>query len=194
MRELRPSTRNVLKVYDSALDGARAEGEQWYALARGQAWEMCPDNPRAAAGVIAALSPQTSWEQNLVNAWRLYEGGDPRGLGANLLKALRCYAGEEPLDVLGGPKVRAFFRCIAEPETDAVCVDRHAWDVAVGMRQSTVERVGLTPRRYEEAAVAYRRAARLRDVPPHVVQAVTWVEWRARYGGQKTAWRRGRAA
>jgi hypothetical protein len=97
-------------------------------------------------------------------------------------------AGAHPLDVLQGPKVREFFRAIML-EPDAVCIDRHAVDIARGRRgansdPSILGRVGA----YEKAQKAYRDAASILSralgapILPAQVQAVTWVQWRMEHG------------
>lgn len=111
------------------------------------------------------------------------------GFKANKAKALRILKGEEPLDVLSGAKVRAFFACIMG-EGNEVCVDRHAWAIAAGPEAAGLS---LTDKRYRETAEAYRSAAgalRLAfpslasDLTPAGVQALTWVWWRANEGAR----------
>lgn len=155
------------------------------------------------AGAVAALSPQVSWREQvsyapaILDAWaqgltfRRFPGP---GYNANKRKAARILAGGAPLDVLGGPKVRAFYRAItsAGADPEAVCIDRHAWALACGAEKSG-PRGGapvpkLTDKRYREAAAAFTLAAeRLRAAFPDLaerltapnVQALVWEFWRA---------------
>jgi hypothetical protein len=187
---MEPRTANVLRVWRSATPEQHAQGTSWYAHAHGAAASLDPD-PKRAAGVIAALSPRNSWPRNLELAARAYSNNNASGtLGRSCQQANDILAGADPLDVLGGPKVRAFYQCIVDSGTQAVCIDRHSTDVAVGTRLSLVQREGIVlhrANRYEQFADVYRRAAKRMGVSAPVMQAVTWVTWRDLYGGTRTA-------
>jgi hypothetical protein len=94
-----------------------------------------------------------------------------------------------PLEVLGnGEKTRNFFECIVNPKHEtAVCIDRHAHDIAVGEIYGNDDRGLSAKARYALLADAYREAARRLGTNPATVQAVTWVvqvenysQWNAR--------------
>ena len=190
------------RALDRPADARRAL--EWYGAAR----IFCVGIGRphgltleAVAGAIAALSPQVSWREQtayapaILDAWAQDAPIPGPGYTANKVKAVRILDGAPPLDVLGGPKVRAFYRCILTGGADpsAVCVDRHAWAIAHGIER-TGSRGGahapeLTAKRYREAAAAYvDAAARLRDAYPALapiltparVQSLTWTHWRER--------------
>jgi hypothetical protein len=177
-----------MNVYRSATPDQVADGLAWYSVAHAEAVSLDPTNVHRAAGIIAALSPRVRWEHNLVLARAAYENGAASGtLGRSCRAANAILAGAEPADVLNGPKVLAFYQLIADPNHErAVCIDRHATDVAVGMRLDEAERSawyqlhrgGL----YEKFADCYRRAAQRLGVLPGQVQAVTWVTWRDQVG------------
>lgn len=193
--EPRTAAARVELVARRALDdAARArDGLDWYENARrfcagiGRPYGLSVES---TAGALAALSPQVSWDVQtawapaILDAWKQ---GAPilpgPGYGRNRAKAARILDGAPPLDVLGGPKVRAFYRSIVSAgATDAVCIDRHAWAIAGGGPA-----LKLTDKRYREAARAYvDAAAALRAAFPELapsltaarVQALTWVWWR----------------
>lgn len=179
-----PSAANIIRVFDLATDAQRADGRTWYAQAHDLTRELDPDDPRRAAGVVAALSPRVNWSHNVTLARRAYANGAASGcLGNSCRAANRILAGEDPLDVLAAPKVRAFFTLIADPtDPDSVCIDRHATDVALGARLDDDTRSKLYPldRRgwYGRFATAYRVAAHLIGATPATVQATTWLAWR----------------
>lgn len=118
--------RNLRACYLRATPEDIYTGRTWYAVANHHAKVLAEKYGlpiSATAGIIAALSPGSQWERNLTDAetfcqeWR----GGARGrklpaLGsygfANVVKAGRCAAGEDPLSVLGGLKVRAFYACL----------------------------------------------------------------------------------
>jgi hypothetical protein len=178
MATLKPSTTRILKVYRQATDDQIGRGMSWYADAHSFARALDPTDPARAAGVIAALSPLTPWDRNMVLASRAYADGFASGTMGNSLRAAdRILAGERPLDVLKGSKVRAFYKTIVDPTgTDAVAIDRHAFDIAVGRitdndTRSALSRKGV----YASFERAYVRAAAILGVAPSQVQAVTWV-------------------
>jgi len=196
-----------------ASDDDRAHGFGWYATARKLAEELAwaeatddgygiyaPDwAVKQAAGVLAALSPRTSWPRNVVKARRAYELRNLTrddfvaamrthgAMGDPARKAWRILQGEDPADVVHGHKVRSFYFTIADPtDPRAVVIDRHAIDVAYGKVQTDEERGRALGRKgaYDVVSTKYRRAARIitreLGVPwaPSQVQAVTWIYWR----------------
>jgi hypothetical protein len=175
---LKPSTAKILKVYRAATDDQIGRGTSWYADAHSLALALDPKNPRRAAGVIAALSPLMPWDRNVTSAVRAYADGFASGALPNSVKAAnRILRGEDPDEVLGGDKVRAFFATIADPAgAETVVVDRHAFDIAVGKTTDDKTR-GMLSRKgvYESFAAAYVRAARTVGIAPSQMQAITWV-------------------
>jgi len=164
-------------------------GLDWYA----DAMEFCemldPDNPRRAAGIMAALSPMKSWKANKNLARRFYQGYRDGTFKTNIVKATRIYNGEDPLDVLPkGKKTYNFYLNIAG-DASAVTLDRHAIDIACGMTMSDDERAIYFRSKSHLADIteAYRRAAKIAskefnlDIHPYQIQAITWVHWRQYY-------------
>lgn len=178
---MRPLTPRILRVYEAATDEQRAEGLAWYRHAHGFAASLDPKNPARAAAVIAALSPRCSWPRNAELAARAYSEGVATGtLGMNCRAANAILAGAEPMTVLRGWKVRSFARLIADPDdSETVCVDRHAINIALGAVLGDRDRPALQRRtEYDRFVRCYQRAGRKLGVTPATVQAVTWVAWR----------------
>lgn len=172
--------RNIISTWNLATPEQIDRGRGWYPHARELAELMSEGNVRAGAGVIAALSPQKAWEQNLKIARGAFVTGTPRGqVGDAVRKAQAIMDGTDPLDVLpDDSKTWNFFRAIIDPtDAEAVVVDRHAHDIAVGEIYGNRDRGLSTKRRYATIAHAYREAARRLDEIPSVVQAVTWTYW-----------------
>ena len=164
---------NVLRVYDQTDFEVRLLGASWYPAAHEEAHLMCPGNTSRAAGVIAALSPMRSWEHNLKMARKaLLIGRSLEHTPAHNEKANAILQGANPRDVLRGPKTRAFYELILDPEAPFVCVDRHAIYVATQGREVEVSTRAV----YEQVALAYREAALHRDIWPSEMQATTWIE------------------
>lgn len=186
---------SILAVYLSASQAELLEGYEWYTRASGIAFLISQTygiTKEQAAGVIAALSPNNRWERNTLDAEALVKvvtrGGDPRSIKVstfhkNKAKAVAILKGSDPLEVLGGLKVRAFYECIMGND-DAVCVDGHAYAIWLGQRVPTSKTPKISAKLYETIANDYRLATaqvnRITSagVVPAQVQAVTWVVWR----------------
>ena len=193
-----PSVTNILAVYNAATAEDLREGLAWYQTAhdwcRVQAGSRREYLIARNAGIVAALSPLNGWENNKRKAAEVISKrgritvvkGQPNGigLGANVAKAIAIYNGADPLDVLSGDKVRAFYRTILHPQGDIdPVIDRHAFDIAVGERTDEKRR-GILSRKgvYSEFAHAYREAAKVAGIGSAQMQAVTWIAWRNIHG------------
>lgn len=181
------TTANIVKAWRLSSEADRRAGADWYREARRIAFELADGNLEMGAGVIAALSPRLQWTTNVRAAYDTFGHGNARGgFGANKRKANAILSGAHPLDILGGKKVRAFYECIVTGgETDNVCIDMHAYNIAVNaVTDDGGARELARPGGYERIQRLYVRAAeRLsrelgRHVTPAEVQATTWVYWR----------------
>jgi hypothetical protein len=175
---------NILAFYARATASERYNGFRWYPSAYDSAVTYATRygvSVTTAAAVIAALSPQTEWGHNL--RWAdetiaAYVSGNPlprRGLGNNVIRAERALRGDTA-DIMresGTLKVRNFYGSIIG-ERGAVCVDRHAIRIALG-DSALASPPGLTDKRYNLTAEAYRDAARELGKGARHVQAVTWI-------------------
>ena len=179
---MRPTTPNILATYALASSEELDNGAQWYPRAHALACELDGGDGRVGAGVLAALSPITPWSRNAVLGRRAFALGrlDGGTLSGSVRKANAILDGADPLDVLGGLKVRNFFEAIANPlSPDAVVIDRHAFDVAVGKVCVDADRGQLGRLGdYARFARAYARAGAILGTTPATVQATTWVTWR----------------
>ena len=176
------STQNIINCYESASEIQLLAGETWYHQALALAEELADKHDISHVNVayaIAALSPQKDWITNQVAIIELCETGTTRfQSGVNIHKANRCLAGE--LSALRGPKVERFALAIINPLGDTTaCIDRHAFSIWMGTKQTDVQQKVLQRKgAYELVADAYAEAAKILDVPVHIVQATTWVVWR----------------
>jgi len=188
-----PTVENVLSIYRRSTAADMEEGMAWYRAAHDWTVAHTHGRPHLAkrnAGIVAALSPMNEWKNNKRKAAELIskrgrivfaeDGSNGIGLGANVAKAIRIYNGEDPLDVLKGDKVRAFYRTILDPYGDIdPVIDRHAFDIAVGQRtdnktRSALQRKGV----YDAFANIYREAAKQANIGSAEMQATTWVAWK----------------
>lgn len=185
---LTPTAENVLAVWKSATAAQVESGMAWYSDAHDFARRIAAGDVSRGAGVVAALSPQKEWGLNMRLAARAFADGRATGNTGNACdKANAILAGAEPLSVMGkGLKTRNFYANILNPQdAQAVTIDRHAYDVALGERAVGNKRLGLTPTRYDAFAAAYIGAADVLGVLPHQVQAVTWEAWRDEWAWKK---------
>lgn len=181
--------KNIRSVYETATPGQYQNGLDWYDRARETARMLADGDVRMGAGVLAALSPQTSWWLNVELAADAFDAGvATRHVGDACRKANKILRGADPADVLPmDRKTGHFYRCIVDPsDPEPVCVDRHAHDIAVGIPLGDWSR-GLSARgRYQLVAQAYRLAGELLGAVPSSVQAVCWVAWRESIAGVGT--------
>ena len=192
-----PTVANVLAVYNGAFEHHLRFGLAWYPHAHREALRMGGGRAQHLsrnAGIIAALSPLNHWTNNVAKAREVISKrgriavvkGQPNGigLGNNVQKAIDIYNGAEPLDVLRGDKVRAFYRTILDPTGDIdPVIDRHAFDIAVGERTDEKRRGALSRKGvYEQFAHVYREAAIIAGIGSAQMQAITWVAWREALG------------
>lgn len=194
--QLNPLNPNhIVSMWNRAAPDEREQGMRWYPDAHIVATALGHGNAHVGAGVIAAYSPQTSWPRNLFNAGRsLHTGVALGGPGSGVYatgsmrdQAQRIMDGEDYNNVLVGPKVRAFAHLIehgGDAGPSRVVVDRHALSVAAGRRMSTddLAQAPLGNHHYYQHPVdQYTHAAGMIStqsgltVPPHAVQAATWM-------------------
>ncbi len=190
--------RNLLKCWDYAESADYDAGMTWYQRGHETCRKVASDlglPTEAVCGAVAALSPGKAWEANVSEATRFLgalKKGEPLPIvGAygkgNCRKAEAIGKGAAPLDVLKGPKVRAFYANLVDPRGGEVCIDRHAKAAALGMvlgeaGWGPAKEMGITnvvrPSEYEWIATHYRHAAAKVGVLPSQFQAVCWVTWK----------------
>ena len=187
---------NILAVFFKSTDLETISGAEWYSAANQAAQIMAarysvPLN--TAVGVIAALSPNNNWTRNLIDADSIIRAYSVGGYDAahsikvstfnrNKIKALKILSGDDPMQILGGLKVRAFYDCIIGG--DSVCVDGHAYAIWQGEYIPTTKTPKITPKVYEAISADYRLAANTinsilqAEYSAAQIQAITWVAWR----------------
>jgi len=181
--DIHPNHRNIFLAYYSASQAEKDAGMAWYPQARALAETLRPDNVAMAAGVIAAMSQTTMWQDNVKRATAALMDGDVRHLTHVVTKVHRIMAGEAPLDVLSGEKVRSFYlNIMGESDSlESVTVDRHAIDIAVGRVLSNAERAKAIRGKagYSKVAQMYIDCANsLGTLTGAELQAIVWVWWR----------------
>jgi len=185
------SYRNIIKCYKTASLTSIQDGATWYREAQDIAVVIGRlggyKNHQAlfvGAGVLAALSPQVEWGDNIQWAIQLVVKGTRKHTWSNHNKALRIIQGEKPSDVLGGSKVRAFYKAIVAPGgSGEPVIDRHALAIYMGRNVTEKELNYLqSPKVMGRLQWAYKKASNEMGIHHHELQAITWLEWRANKG------------
>jgi hypothetical protein len=195
---------SILGTYFLATKEEHDKGMVWYQSARSEVDRICQTllvNPARVAGVIAALSPNNKWNRNLIDAYNLARAYVENGVydadrikvstfNTNKDKAIRILAGLDPLDVLGGLKVRAFYKLIFNPTVkDVVCIDGHSYSIWAGERIATYKTPKITPKMYDAIQRDYIDSARIvseikgQTITASQLQAITWIVQRNLYRG-----------
>jgi hypothetical protein len=179
---------NIEAAYRRVDHVLRNAARGWYAGARADCAMLAAKHGLdidRVIGAAAAISPGMKWDLVLIYVEHLIRRRKvnvPTYSKLFVQRARQCLAGKRhPLEILGGPKVTAFYALISDPTNNHdVCVDGHAYNIALGQRVNLrgEDSVRVTARGYRLVADAYRQAARKLGLLPHEVQAVTWVAHR----------------
>ncbi|MCB9823231.1 hypothetical protein H6800_03070 [Candidatus Nomurabacteria bacterium] len=181
----------ILAVFERLQDWEVQQGFEWYFRAHDKCAELVEEfsqfglDTNSMAGLVAALSPQASWSQNLVYARLLLTTDHAPTLGHSITSARQIRDGEDPVAVLhhkdkNNLKVRSFHHNIANPDTSTeVTIDRHAWNLLFDDPKATRKgRLYIKPDEYRWAAERYRQIAHGLGCMPHQIQAATWLGWK----------------
>ena len=146
---------------------------------------------RISAGVVAALSPRMPWEDNINSAAKVI-AADKAGLSPEDVSVTAFHANKnkaftianmpwnadtsEVETILKGNKTKAFYRNLQGQ--DAVTVDGHATNIALGTMNSLDKTVGLTTKHYEYIESLYTELAESLCIKSYQLQAITWLTYR----------------
>lgn len=165
---------NLVLILQSATDNDWA-ARNWYHAAHNEINGLARYHgltTEVSCGIVAALSPRMPWNVNIIEADRVIKGLGSRALGDSIVKARRIIGGESPDNVLGGRKVRSFYRNLFDPRDDYhVTVDiwaARAWYGDLNFNK------GITPKQYDIIAADYRALAAVYGIIPSEIQAVIW--------------------
>lgn len=183
---------NILKIWD--LTG-ETERYNWYGEAYLYATTLAIDiellsgttdttaNLNKAVGVLAALSPIKTWEQNIKCACQMILTGNCGHTKLFVDKAQEILnsdgSDETILNILNGRKISAFYLNIRYPEkANNITIDRHALSIGLGRWTTNEDYQGMTAKQYEFFVQCYILAAMQVGVTPLLMQSATWVKWR----------------
>lgn len=192
---MRKNQNRIQATLDLATAADHIEGLNWYPTCRDAAYLIAQEyeiKVEKVIAVISALSPRNNYKRNLVDAESIVEaylaGGKEQALeqkvctfNSNKRKSVAILEStselfEDYLDILSGPKLREFARCING--IDDCTIDGHAYSIWTGHRipLADVPRIGVKLRaeiKKDYAAVAKRKGLKTSEL-----QAITWVAYR----------------
>ena len=182
---LRGSYHNILAEYDRASNANVATGWKWYVNMRAWCEVVAKRHDIYTERVISAfavMSPTITVDQCKRAVIELLElGTTTLAWGQNVEKA-KAIIDHGLYEVVCGRKVTAFEEAIDKPWGDSPpVIDRHAVAIYMGRGVNDIERQGLQRRKvHNRVSNAYRKAARERELPVHVMQAIVWESYRER--------------
>ena len=141
--------------------------------------QFSEENMNKVCGVIAALSPVKSWDQNKKIALDFILTGKCGHFKSLQNKALMIMnsTGEcaDVLRILNGQKIKAFYHNIRYThKSNLVTIDRHAVRVAINYYFSDKDGI-VSPEQNKMLQWAYISAAEKVGVSPSLIQSATWV-------------------
>lgn len=204
--DLHPRTlqRNIWSGLISATDQEIKDGMDFYPGAYGLCKLLSSVfnvSVERVAGIYAALSPMNGWDTNVANIVDILryrkqwiDAGGPffndsmsqwpswfplpkvNTPHPNRDKALLIACGKDPLSVLSGKKVRAFYSAISNPsDLSSIPVDRHLICLALGQKLSKNElsRAASSPALYSKVEAAYTDLGR-REGLGNRIASISW--------------------
>ena len=178
---------NLMRFYDLANDSEKIEGNEWYGDANIFARELSNKYNipiHAVCGIIAALSPQQSWQLNKVIAKR-FCSGEREGLhySPQIPKAIKCLTSSE-IEIFnfmskGQIKTYQFYYNILHPNCKhGATIDRHAILACIERPKLGLHLdfdVSMTVNQYRFFESCYILTAEKLGILPHIFQAIVWV-------------------
>lgn len=179
--------RNIARVFESATDAEIEHGLTWYSNARDYCAKLASRfalDTDTVATVVSALSPNNSWESNKLDA-ELVLSAWYNGIPVHKIRSVQTYPANirkayailnsGNLDLVKAPKTWNFAQCLMG--NDGVCIDRHAFCLALGKYSGNELPMSLTAHRYALVSQAYRNVAANVHIKPSQLQAICWVTW-----------------
>lgn len=175
---------NIRKWSEKLQEHHWQAGRTWYKHANQLCVALSEETGAPLAnvcGVLAALSPQVSWDVNIRSCEAVVRLGKIdkayTGYKANVEKAYACLMAD-PLEILGGLKVLAFYKNILDPvSSEDVTIDTHIGRVLFDKMSLESNEVSylFSKRGNLEAQEVIQKESRRHKVRPHVLQAALWV-------------------
>lgn len=183
---------NLTDILNLATEQEKAQGITWYNDAAFHCFNLSLKYNipvERVIGVIAALSPRCTWRENVIqgdNFIRTKGKSKVTTYSPNKKKALSILKGSNPVTVLNGHKVRAFYENLSDPvNSQSVCIDSHiiaCWFNKTDLSKSFLNAV-FHPRGSKRIVIKQIKKAiidlsDLYYLKPLQVQAIIWLVWK----------------
>ncbi len=189
---------NILAIYALSTEQEKIDGRSWYDRALSHVTTLAESYNRTIAtiaGIMSALSPEASLNQNIVDLGRVLESGKNATVSTyerNKDKAIAILDGSLPAEnaFKRSTKTEAFWHNIINPsKPDYVTIDRHATRAAIDWNMKANDAIfySNTPRKYSVISAAYTEAAGSLGMLPNRLQAITWLTYRRLFVTRKPA-------
>jgi len=175
--------KNIETIYSNCTSDDIINGRTWYENAKSFSIYLSKKynvTEIQSAGIIAALSPQKSWDVNTKIAENFIESNGSASVhtGVQLAKSKHILYSpltkEEVYLTLGGKKTKNFFYNIYMPECkDFITIDRHHLNVCYAE-----DIKGCTDKQYEFLKENTSIFANKINMLPSILQATLWVCWK----------------
>jgi hypothetical protein len=199
LKNVNLQVKNILAIYKQSTESEKISGLKWYQnvndICRLMAVKYKLTDVQAVA-IVAALSPGTNWNQNVIDANNLcsllsvytdIHRITVTTYGPNKLKAGYIYSQKEITEdeafkvLLGSSKrvnkTSSFFLNILHPEqSENVTIDRHA--LRINLALTEYPDFALTEKRYLLMVNAYQLTAKELEINAIQLQAVVWLTFR----------------
>jgi len=194
------STRKLLFLYRKSTElRVRSSGMNWYLEAHKFALRLASTygiGVDKAAGVISALSPMITWEQNKIDAEILISGWSAgvyvhdqnrvhnfSTYSKNVNKAEQILFTDQPVEnffsLKTGPKTLHFYLNILHPtKNTGVTIDRHVIAAWEGIKDGSGGSRRVTAHQYKKIESGYVSVANKVGILPHQLQAIIWVTYK----------------
>ena len=180
------STHLITERFKCATPEEILRGSLWYRQAHSMARLLSAVSGLdvvGASALLAVLSPMNRWEDNVNDAFTIARDrhATVRTSGVNRYKAIRILEGEDPALVVGGRKVTAFWRSVADPlNSQEIPIDRHLYRVVLGVDVHFRIAAPSRGKEYEHCLDAYRAAAASIGIPITELASTVWLVSRRR--------------
>lgn len=181
--------KNLISLYDSATPDELNVGLNWYPVAHEQIRVWAKQYNRTVdnvACIMAACSPQQSWERNISLTERALEGLPlpemTNAFKAKVKKIVQDRIRDTTLVFKNAPKVESFSYNLMG-EYWPVTIDTH---MIQAIHNNPLMSGKIKPIQYDKYVNIVREAAwKVGVKQPAIFQAVCWVVWRGRYSPEE---------
>lgn len=160
------------------------DGSKWYQEAKEFSSNLSKEyevEEFKVCGLIAALSPMKSWQENKKLTIDFLKGKRKGHFKSQINKCKIILDSKSPEEVeliLNGLKTTAFFRNIYLPlDNERVTIDRH-----ISKIYNKGELLRITPARYRTIESAFKRLSKKVNLPVTTIQGTVWLYSKSIYG------------